>query len=340
MPNRRLIVPHAGGADVLRVETAAETMPESGQVIVDVRAAGLNFADVLARQGLYPDAPEFPACLGYEFSGVVSRVGKGVDASWHGREVLGLSRFNAQAEQVCVPLEHVFPKPGSMSFETAAALPVNYLTAWQLLVIMGALQPEDTVLIHNVGGGVGLAALDVAKHIGARTLGTASPGKHDFLRERGLDHPIDYRQGDWEEEVAKLTQRKGVELIIDPIGGSHLKRSYRALRSTGRLGMFGVSAASESGLMGKFRLAGVALGMPIFHPVGLMNGNKGVFGVNLGHLWDEVEKLQCWLQKLLEGYADGWVRPHVDAVFSFDEAADAHRHLEERKNIGKVVLVP
>lgn len=340
MPIRRLIVPHAGDAGVLSVETVSETMPEAGQVIVDVKAAGLNFADVLARQGLYPDAPEFPACLGYEFSGVISRVGKGVEPSWHGREVIGLSRFNAQAEQVCVPLAHIFAKPEAMSFEAAAAVPVNYLTAWQLLVVMGALQPEDTVLIHNVGGGVGLAALDVARHIGARTLGTASPGKHDFLRERGLDHPIDYRHGDWEDEVAKLTNRKGVELIVDPIGGSHLKRSYRALRSTGRLGTFGVSAAAESGLVGKLRLAGVALGMPVLHPVGLMNSNKGVFGVNLGHLWDETEKLQRWLQTLMDGYAEGWVRPHVDSVFSFDQAADAHRRMEERQNIGKVILVP
>ncbi|MFE8072281.1 medium chain dehydrogenase/reductase family protein [Marinobacteraceae bacterium S3BR75-40.1] len=337
---RRLITPKPGDADILTVEQTEDLKPGNGEVVVNVKAAGLNFADVLARQGLYPDAPPYPNCMGYEFAGTVQSLGSQVDERWEGKRVLGLSRFNAQAEQVCVPVEQLFEMPEDMDFETAAAIPVNYLTAWQLLVVMGSLQPEETVLIHNAGGGVGLAALDIARHIGARTLGTASPGKHDFLRERGLDEPIDYRNHDWEEEVARLTDRKGVELIIDPIGGSHLKRSYRNLRSTGRLGMFGISSASDSGLMGRLRLLPAVAGMPFFHPVGLMNVNKGVFGVNMGHLWEETDKIRIWMDRLMTGYADGWVRPHVDKVFKLEEGAQAHRHLEQRRNMGKVVLVP
>ncbi len=337
---KRLISPKAGDAGILTVEEVADPCPRSGEVVVKVEAAGLNFADVLARQGLYPDAPPFPHCMGYEFAGVVSATGNEVDNSWQGRRVLGLSRFNAQAEQVAVPVEQVFEMPEDLDFTTAAAIPVNYLTAWQLLVVMGSLQPEDTVLIHNAGGGVGLAALDIARHIGATSFGTASPGKHEFLRQRGLDEAIDYRNQDWESEVARLTGGKGVELIIDPIGGSHLKRSYRALRSTGRLGTFGISAASESGLMGRLRLLPAVAGMPLFHPVGLMGANKGVFGVNMGHLWQETAKIRVWTERLLQGYRDGWVRPHVDSVFGFSEAAQAHRQLELRRNIGKVVLTP
>lgn len=337
---RRLIVSRAGAVDVLRVENVADLTPGQGEVVVAVKAAGLNFADVMARKGLYPDAPPFPTCLGYEFAGEVITVGDGVGSEWQGRRVFGLSRFGAQAEQVRVPVAQLFDIPAGLSFEQAAAIPVNYLTAWQLLVVMGSLQPEETVLIHNVGGGVGLAALDIASHIGARTLGTASPGKHDFLKARGLHHGIDYRHGRWEDAVARLTDGKGVELIIDPIGGSHLKRSYKALRATGRVGTFGISSATESGLFGQLKLLKMALGMPFFHPVPLMNDNRGAFGINMGHLWEETGKIRIWMQKLIDGVAAGWVRPHVDQVFPFAEAAAAHRYLEERKNIGKVILVP
>lgn len=337
---RRLIVTRAGGPEVLQVERVPDPVAGPGEVVVAVRAAGLNFADVLARQGLYPDAPKLPACFGYEFAGIVESLGEGVDPAWLGKAVFGLSRFRAQAEKVCVPAAQLFEKPEQLSFEEAAAIPVNYLTAWQLLVVMGSLQAGETLLIHNAGGGVGLAALDIARHIGARTLGTASPGKHAFLRERGLDHAIDYRNQDWEEEVSRLTDGRGVELIIDPMGGSHLRKSYRALRATGRLGMFGISSTTESGLFGQLKLLKTALAMPFYHPVGLMNENKGVFGVNMGHLWHEPDKVRHWTHALLRGIDEGWVRPHVDRTYSFEQAAEAHRRLESRGNTGKVVLIP
>lgn len=337
---RRIIIPKAGAAEVLRIETVADLLPEAGQLVVKVKAAGLNFADVMARQGLYPDAPALPACMGYEFAGEVLSIGAGVDAGWLGQRVFGLSRFQAQAEQVTVAVDQVFAIPDGLLDAQAAAIPVNYLTAWQLLVAMGGLQPEDTILIHNVGGGVGLAALEIARHIGARTLGTASPGKHAFLKARGLDEAIDYRHQDWEPEVHRLTDGRGVELIIDPIGGSHLKKSYRALRSTGRLGTFGVSSATESGWVGQLKLLKMVMGMPILHPVGLMNQNKGVFGVNMGHLWSENAKIRAWMNRLLAGVEAGWIKPHVDRIFSFEQASEAHRYLEERRNTGKVILQP
>jgi len=335
---RRIVIPRTGNADVIRIESAPDPIPARDEVVVTVRAAGLNFADVLARQGLYPDAPTFPACLGYEFAGEVTATGMDVDTGLTGLRVFGLSRFNGQAEQVRVPRDQLFVMPENLDFAQAAAIPVNYLTAWLLLVVMGSLCPEDTVLIHNAGGGVGLAALDIARHIGARTLGTASPGKHGFLRERGLDEAIDYRNHDWEAAVARLTDGRGVELVIDPIGGRNFGKSYRALRSTGRLGMFGVSSAA--GLGGRLSLFMTALGMPLFHPVSLMNGNRSVFGVNMGHLWHEPEKVTRWMNRVLEGVEAGWVRPHVDRQFSFEQAAEAHRYLQARRNTGKVILVP
>jgi synaptic vesicle membrane protein VAT-1 len=309
-------------------------------VVIRVRAAGLNFADILSRQGLYPDSPKKPVVMGYEVSGVVEAVGKDVDNSLVGQPVAAMTRFGGQSELVAVKAMQVFPKPDKLTFEQAAAIPVNYLTAYALLVVMGSLHQGESVLIHNAGGGVGLAALEIAKKIGAVTYGTASPGKHKFLAERGLDHAIDYRKQDWLPVLKEMTNGRGVDLVIDPIGGAHWKKSYAALRATGRLGMFGISTVSANGLSGKLNMLKAAIQTPRFHPFGLLNKNRGVFGLNLGHMWHEPEKVAVWMRELLRGVEEGWVNPYVDRAFSFDEAGAAHRYLEERKNIGKVVLVP
>src|SRR2546425_8904642 len=280
---RQIVTTRNGGVEVLKVEEAHDPQPAKGQVVIRVKAAGLNFADILARQGLYPDGPKKPCVMGYEVAGVVESVGEEVDQSLLGKSVVAMTRFQGQSELVAVQSTQLFEKPDSLSFEQGAAIPVDYLTAYALLAVMGSLQPGEAVLIHNCGGGVGLAALDIAKRLSAITYGTASPAKHEFLRARGLDHPIDYRNQDWLPALMKITNGLGVELVIDPIGGGHWQKSYRALRSTGRLGMFGVSTASATGLKGKWGLAKAAWQAPWFHPFGLLNKNRGVFGLNLGH---------------------------------------------------------
>ncbi len=337
---KQVVTTRNGGIEVLKVEEAPIPIAGHGEAVVRVKAAGLNFADILARQGLYPDGPKKPCVMGYEVAGVIETVGEGVDRDLVGKAVVAMTRFGGQSERVSVAVEQLFEKPESLSFEQAAAIPVNYLTAYALLVVMGGLRQGESVLIHNAGGGVGLAALDIAKNIGAITYGTASPGKHEFLRNRGLDYPIDYRNQDWLPVLKRLTNDRGVELVLDPIGGSHWKKSYAALRTTGRLGMFGVSTASANGLKGKLKLVKAGLQMPRFHPLGLLNKNRGVFGLNLGHMWHEPEKVAEWVEAIMAGVSAGWIRPFVDRAFSFAQAGDAHSYLEERKNIGKVVLVP
>ena len=327
-----------GGAETLQLREAPDPQPQAGELRIRVRASGINFADILARKGLYPDAPKLPAVVGYEVSGLVDAAGPQVDAAWIGREVFALTRFRGYADTVVVPRIQTFEKPAALTFEQAAAIPVNYLTAWQLLVVMGALKPGETVLIHNAGSGVGLAAIDIARHIGATIYGTASAGKHAFLKQRGLHEAIDYTRLDWTREVARLTQGRGVELITDPLGGSEWKKSYRALRHTGRLGMFGASTATESNLPGPLKLLKVGLGMPWFNPVALMNQNRSVFGVNLGHLWHETPKIEAWMKAVLDGVHAGWVRPHVDRTFPLARAGEAHAYIEARRNTGKVVL--
>lgn len=337
---RQIVTTANGDIDVLKVQEKPDPTPRDDEVVIRVRAAGLNFADILARQGLYPDGPPKPCVMGYEVSGVVDAVGKDVNISFIGKSVVAMTRFGGQSELIAVKATQMFEKPEKLTFEQAAAIPVNYLTAYALLVVMGSLHEGESILIHNAGGGVGLAALDIANKIGAVTYGTASPGKHKFLTDRGLDHPIDYRKQDWQPQLMQLTNGRGVDLIIDPIGGSHFKKSYNALRHTGRLGMFGVSSGSANGLSGKLKMLQAAIQMPRFHPLGLFNKNRGVFGLNLGHMWHEPEKVALWMRDILRGVDEEWIRPHVDQAFSFADVGKAHRRLEERKNIGKVVLIP
>src|SRR5882762_1307607 len=222
---RAIVTSRNGDVDVLKIETRPDPVPGKGEVLIRVKAAGLNFADILARQGLYPDAPPKPCVLGYEVSGIIEAAGEGVPQDPIGKPVIAMTHFGGQAELVAVPFRQIFEKPEQLSFEQGAAIPVNYLTAWALLVTMGGLKKGESVLIHNAGGGVGLAALDIAKHIGAVTYGTASTGKHSFLKERGLDHAIDYRNQDWLPVLMDLTQGRGVELAIDPLGGASWKKS-------------------------------------------------------------------------------------------------------------------
>jgi synaptic vesicle membrane protein VAT-1 len=236
----------------------------------------------------------------------------------------------------------VFERPANMTAEDGAALPVNYFTAWQLIVVMGGLRAGETVLVHSAGGGVGIAATQLAKNIGARVIGTASKSKHEFLTGIGVDMLIDYRTEDFEKRTMELTNGKGVELILDAVGGDSFKKGFRVLAPTGRLGMFGMSSAA----VGKERNILAALktvaSMPWlnFNPPALLNANKGVFGVNLGHLWNEIPRIRGWAADLLDLWDRGVIRPHVDRVFPFAEAAAAHHYVQDRKNIGKVLLRP
>ncbi len=334
---KAVTITRAGGPEVLQVRDYPETRRAAGEVTIKVAYAGVNFADILARKGLYPDSPKPPVVVGYEVSGEVVVSGPKSSPFKKGDRVVAMTRFNGYSETVNVPPDQVFLIPENLSLADAAAIPVNYLTAWQLAE-MGGLRSGDTVLIHNAGGGVGLAALDIARHIGARTLGTASPGKHERLKERGLDVAIDYRRGDWVKAVRHHTGGHGADVIFDPMGGSSWKQSWQALRPTGRLGMFGVSQVTESTLPGPLRYVPLLQKMPFWTPVQLMNQNKGAYGVNIGRLWSEKEKVAGWAREILKGAEEGWINPHVDAVFTFEEAAVAHTYIEERRNFGKVLL--
>ncbi|MFO1117763.1 MAG: medium chain dehydrogenase/reductase family protein [Beijerinckiaceae bacterium] len=337
---RQIWIERFGAPDVLKVKTAQDPAPGAGEIRIRVEATGVNFADIMGRMGLYPDLPPIPVVPGYEVAGTVDAVGTGVDAGWVGRDVLAMTRFGGYADVVCAPQAQVFARPQGMSAVTAAAIPVNYVTAWQLIVVMGALKKGESVLVHSAGGGVGIAATQIAKHIGATVIGTASAGKHDMIRGFGVDHCIDYTREDFETRVREITGGRGVELALDAVGGESFKKSYRALAPTGRLGMFGASSMAQGQTKNPLALLKLAASMPWlqFNPVALMNANKGVFGVNVGHMWNEIPRVAGWLEEILALWSQGIVRPQVAKTFSFEEAADAHAYIQSRANVGKVVL--
>jgi synaptic vesicle membrane protein VAT-1 len=296
----------------------------------------------MGRLGLYPDLPPIPVVPGYEVGGRVDAVGAGIEANWNGRDVLAATRFGGYADTVCVPVGQVFARPPGMSASEGAAIPVNYFTAWQLVVVMGGLKRGETVLVHSAGGGVGIAATQIAKHLGARVIGTASAGKHAELRALGIDHLIDYRTEDFEARTREITGGRGVELILDAVGGESWKKGYRMLAPTGRLGMFGISAAVTGKKRSVLAMLSTLANTPWFqfNPVSLMNANKGVFGVNLGHMWGEIDRQRGWADQLFDLWAQGAIKPKIARSFRFDEAPQAHHFIQDRENVGKVLLVP
>ncbi len=338
---RQIWISKAGPPEVLQVREAPDPHPAAGELRIRVEASGVNFADIMGRLGLYPDLPRIPLVVGYEVAGRVDEVGAGVDAGWIGRDVFAATHFGGYADVVCAPQAQVFPRPSNMSAEQGASIPINYLTAWQLVVVMGGLKASETALVHSAGGGVGIAATQIAKHIGAKVIGTASAGKHEELRALGVDHLIDYRTEDFEERARQITGGRGVELILDAVGGNSLKKGYRLLAPTGRLGAFGASSATAS-KGGYLAMASMLANTPWvqFNPLSLMNANKGVFGVNLAHIWGDFDRVRPWMDQLMGLWESGAIKPKVAQVFRFDEAAAAHHFIQDRKNIGKVLLAP
>lgn len=338
---RAIAISKFGRPEVLSVKDLPDPVPGPHEVRVRVRAAGLNFAEVMARKGMYPDAPPLPFVAGYEVAGEIESVGSEVRERRVGERVLAMIRFGAHAELCVAPAAQVFPMPDSMSFEEGAALPVNYLTAYQMLHRTFRVAAGDTVLIHMAAGGVGTAALQLCRAIGGiTTIGTASASKHDYVRKHGCDHVIDYRSQDYVSEVRRITQDRGVELVLDALGGGDWKKGYSLLRAGGMLIAFGWANMSSGESRSVLKLLTEIVQLPFHTPLGLMNENRSVAGVNMGHLWHEVDRLGAATKHLVELYAQGKVRPHVDRTFSFAQAADAHRFLESGKSVGKVVLLP
>ena len=334
---RQAVITRHGAADVFEMREGPDPVPGDGEIRIRVRAAGINFADILARIGLYPDAPKPPFVVGYEVAGIVDAVGSSVASPQEGDRVVALTRFGGYADCVVVPAAQAYHFPDRLSDAEAAAVPVTYLTAAIALYRMAAVTAGETVLVHNAGGGLGIAATQLARLRRATVIGTASAGKHDALRSFGVEHAIDYRVGDVEAEVRRITKGRGVDVILDPIGGRSFGASYRMLAPLGRLVMLGISSMSGE-RRNAWRVLRSWWAMKSFDPLSLINRNRGVFGLNVGHLWDEGRHLQPLMQLLLTELSAGRLEPVVARTFPLERAGDAHRFIQNRSNIGKVVL--
>jgi NADPH:quinone reductase-like Zn-dependent oxidoreductase len=331
---RAVVITKHGGPGVLHVQEQPDPELGPGQVRIDVAAAGINFADVMARMGLYPDAPKTPCVVGYEVAGTILELGEGVEGLTPGERVLAGTQFGGYASQVVAPANDVIALPDGLSFEQGAAIPVNYGTAWAGLIGFGSLRAGERVLVHSAGGGVGIAATQIAKRTGAEVYGTASPGKHARCEELGVDHAIDYTKSGWEQGLPKF------DVILDAVGGKSFRTGYDLLRPGGRLVAFGASSLVSGQRRNLVTALRTVVRMPRFNMIKQMSESKAVIGLNMLSLWKDRGTLQPWIAPLREMLDDGTVKPVVAGVFNFEDAGAAQSVITERKNVGKVVLSP
>jgi len=331
---RAVVITKHGGPGVLQVQERPDPELKAGEVRIDVAAAGINFADIMARLGFYPDAPKTPCVVGYEVAGTILELGEGVEDLSHGQRVIAGTEFGGYASQVVVPADGVVALPDGLTFEQGAAIPVNYGTAWMGLVGFGSLRPGERVLIHAAAGGVGIAATQLAKRQGAEVYGTSSPGKHARISELGVDHPLDYTTAGWERGLPPF------DLIMDAIGGKSLRRSYDLLGPGGRLIAFGASALVSGERRNPVSALRTVLRMPRFNLIKQMSASKAVIGLNMYTLSQDERRRAQVSAALREMLDDGTIDPVVAGSFSFEEAGAAQNMITERRNVGKVVLVP
>jgi NADPH:quinone reductase-like Zn-dependent oxidoreductase len=327
-----------GGPEVLCLREGPDPRPGLGEVCVRVKAVGVNFADVMMRMGLYPGAPKIPFTPGYEAAGVVAELGPDVSVWKQGDRVIVPTNYGGYSDRLIVRADELFRLPEGKSFEAGAALAVNYLTAYEALIEQGNLQEGRRVLIHGAAGGVGIAAVQIAKIFGAQIFGTASASKHGALKAQGVHRPIDYRSEDFERVVREETHGRGVHIALDPVGGKSYIKSYRSLAKGGKLIVYGFSASTDGRRRNWLRVAWQVLRTSRFSPFDLMNQNRGVIGIHLGRMTDQKEILVPAMRRIVGWWEEGKIEPMVGASFPLEQARLAHEYIQDRKNIGKVVL--
>ncbi len=334
---RAVAIRRTGPPETLEAIEAPEPSAGPGQVVIRVRRAGVNFADVLARQGIYPDAPKLPFVPGYEVSGVVSSAGPGVADFRAGERVAAFTLFGGYAELAVADARFAVPLPAEMDLSTAAAVPVNFATAYHCLFHTGPLLPGDRVLVHAAAGGVGLAAVQMAKGAGAAVFATAgSAEKIRFLEALGVERAIDYRADDFVEAVRRATGGEGVDVVLDSIGGRMIALDLRVLRPGGRIVSLGLAAASGLGRPAMLR---ELLAAPRLQPIKLLESSRGFYGVNILRLFSHRPALaSLLLRRAFELAASGTAKPVIAREFPLEKAWEAHMLLQGRATIGKLLL--
>jgi NADPH:quinone reductase-like Zn-dependent oxidoreductase len=338
---KAIYITRPGDTGVLKTLETEIPSPKPMEVLIRVKAFGLNFADVLARMGMYPDAPKTPFVPGYEVAGTIESVGESISGFKKGDRVLAMTDFGGYAEYAVAHGLAVLPIPPSFSDAQAAALPVNALTAYFALIERGNIHPGERVLIQAAAGGVGLIAVQIARDVGATIFGTAgSEEKCQFLSDFGVHHPINYRKEDFEKSIRKITQGEGVDLVLDSLGGEALRKGYRILRSHGRLVAIGIASMVSGKTRSLPTVIKQFLKTPRFHPYRLMSEDKSFIGINLKRIAERRPDLLASALSLIGQQAiAGRIQPVLAKTFPMDQIGEAHRFLQERNAIGKVVVM-
>lgn len=340
---RSIVIPRNGPPDVFVEQELDEGRLKPRDVRIRVEAAGVNFADLMGRVGLYPDAPPLPYAPGYEVAGVVEECGDKADERLRpGTRVMSVTRFWGYADRVKVPSHAAVPIADDIPFDLAAATPVNYLTAYLALIQVGGAKAGERVLVHGGAGGVGLAVLDLARGLDIELHATAgSDEKCERLETLGVHKAINYRTTDYAVAAREAMRGAGYHLILDPLGPESFQKGMQLLEPLGRIVCYGFSSLVSGPKRKLWHAVTKLLKAHKVNPITLMNENKGVHGLNLAHLFNERDLQRQGLTRLADGLADGSVRPTLDRTFPLtaDGAAGAHQYLHDRKNFGKVVLV-
>ena len=315
-----------GLPDSLVVEQVESPRPGPGQVAIDVKAAGVNFPDVLIVQGKYQFKPELPFTPGSELAGVVSALGEGVTGVQVGERVIAFTATGAFAEQAVVAAAALMPMPPGMDFDTAAAITLTYGTSHHAVVDRAALKAGETMLVLGAAGGVGLAAIEIGKALGARVIAAASSEeKLAVCRAHGADATINYSTEDLREAIKAATEGKGPDVIYDPVGGVYAEPAFRAI-----------------GWRGRYLVVGFANGEIPKLPLNLtLLKGASLMGVFWGEFAKREPKANAKAMRELMGWlAEGKIRPHISARYALEDTARALEDMAARKVTGKVVIVP
>ena len=326
-----------GSTAVLQPQTIPEPLPGPGEVRVRVRYIGINFAEILSRRGQYRWAPAMPYTLGMEAYGTIDAVGAGVDRAV-GEAVIAGGQYGSYAEQMIVPSYLALPPVPHLTPEENAAVLVNYMTAWVGLMKLARLQSTDTVLVNAAAGGVGTAAVQLAKSHGCTVFGTAShPDKLALLQRLGVDHPINYREQDFERVIRRTQNGKGVDVVLELVGGETFRKSRELLNPFGKLviaGMAGLKWNKRNPLTWPTLLRHI----PRPHWLQMAQRSSGVLATHIGYLIKDPAVVATEWAALSDYLQQHDTRPVISAVFSFEQLPQAHRYIESRKSYGKVIV--
>lgn len=342
---RKVVIHAAGSYDRLKVESGRSVASGPDDVVIDVRAIGVNYADVVVRMGLYASAKElvgWPITPGFEVSGVVRSVGSNVSDLAVGTRVLAVTLFNGYASELTVPRHQVFEIPDSLGFEEAAGFPAVFLTAHFALWNLAHPRKGDRILVHSAAGGVGGCLVQLAKRAGCEVTGVVgSTHKIEAARALGCDHVIDKSKEDLWKRAEQISSR-GFDVVLDANGVETLKKSYEHLRPAGKLVVYGFSTMmpKKGGRPNYLKLASDYLRTPRFNPLDLTNASKSVLAFNLSYLFDRTDILSEGMSDLMRWLRLGEITPPKVTTYPLDRVAEAHRDIESGKTIGKLVLLP